>query len=199
MVFSRAILGTGRMYTGRALTFPSDRLHALKGVASELRTTRQDSFLFEYGIWQDQICEQLFWRRTRSHDDDSLSLPSSCWAATGGPKIWLYQDEIEIRQAMPKSITIDDSGSLIVSGPLSDAVLTSFPLPKEVEGQLRNNFPERFLLSGWGSDEESTSPYLLTQRPSGIEIMGIGVFDANPVLNARCSFLVSGTRNFREP
>jgi len=64
-----------RAYTQRLLTFLSDRLHALKGVASEMQKTRQDSFLFEYGIWEDQIYEQMLWKRTRPHrKDNSLHL-----------------------------------------------------------------------------------------------------------------------------
>jgi len=189
-----------KAYTRRLLTFPSDRLHALKGVASEMQKTRQDSFLFEYGIWEDQIYEQLLWRRTRPHqEEDSLHLPSWCWAGTGGAKVWWYDDWVEIHEGMPRTFTIDDSGSINVLGHVTKAGIVISLLPQEVEEEIRGRFPEETLLPGWSSDDDSVPPYLLTNRSHGNMILGIGVFDGNPVFQASFLFLVSVARGARTP
>lgn len=40
-----------RLYTRKSLTYPGDRIHALRGIITEIEPTRQDQFLFDYGVW----------------------------------------------------------------------------------------------------------------------------------------------------
>jgi hypothetical protein len=186
--------GIMKEYTRRALTYPSDRIHALKGVASEFQKTRDDEFLDKYGVWKNDIHEPSFWMRTRPHHgNDSLPLPSWCWAATGGPKVWIGEDWS--LQAMPEATTMDETGSLIVSGQSIMATVALLHAPQELRDDIKENFRHEVFLSldeGNLSDEDSElSAYLLTTgEPRNIPI-GIGTFDAEPVLQARCFFLAS--------
>ena len=58
-----------RSYTSRALTFPSDRLPALAGVADVVHKRTGSSYVA--GLWQDDILGDLQWQITyywKSHD-----------------------------------------------------------------------------------------------------------------------------------
>jgi hypothetical protein len=48
-------------YTRRALTFPSDRTEAIRGVAEEFQRSRTDRYIPDYGVWEDQLTNQLLW------------------------------------------------------------------------------------------------------------------------------------------
>ena len=77
-------------YTERKLSHSSDRPYALQGIVAEMQQTRQDQFLYEYGVWESELHEHVLWRQTEldAPEDQSLDLPSWCWAATGGTKVW---------------------------------------------------------------------------------------------------------------
>ena len=52
-------------YTFKSLTYPSDRLYALRGIVSDMQeTTRRDKFHFEYGVWQEGLTDDLLWWKT---------------------------------------------------------------------------------------------------------------------------------------
>jgi hypothetical protein len=77
-------------YTRRALTFPSDRTEAIRGVAEEFQRSRTDRYILDYGVWEDQLTDQLLWFKDGSFfDNGRLShKPSWSWITTGGAKIW---------------------------------------------------------------------------------------------------------------
>ncbi|OBR10930.1 Alkyl hydroperoxide reductase thiol specific antioxidant mal allergen [Colletotrichum higginsianum IMI 349063] len=92
-------------YTNKLLTVPSDRLVALLGISAEMQKSRTDSFVPEFGVWEDNLSEQLLWRPTDMMHENLPGLPSWCWAATGGAKAWLVdeQDRIVPNEVMVKS------------------------------------------------------------------------------------------------
>jgi len=86
-----------RSYTTRSLTYPSGRLHALRGIVTHLQRNRKDRFLHKYGVWEDELHQQLLWRQLApSIETDSLPLPTWSWAATGGAKQWMDSTHLEM-------------------------------------------------------------------------------------------------------
>ncbi|KAF4993385.1 hypothetical protein FDECE_13418 [Fusarium decemcellulare] len=78
------------IYSQKQLTVPSDRMPALLGIVSQLRKTRNDSFREDVGTWEDELAEQLLWRQL-DEPRDQLELPSWCWAAAAGKKLWMFK------------------------------------------------------------------------------------------------------------
>lgn len=75
-------------YTKKLLTYPTDRLIALTGVANQIAKSTKDTPLF--GVWNTRIAEQLLWKCTAAIEPkDTIELPSWSWAATGGAKQWM--------------------------------------------------------------------------------------------------------------
>ncbi|CAN9173181.1 unnamed protein product [Alternaria alternata] len=77
-------------YTRRALTFPSDRTEAIRGVAEEIQRSRTERYIPDYGVWDDQLTNQLLWFKDGPFfDNGRLShKPSWSWITTGSAKIW---------------------------------------------------------------------------------------------------------------
>lgn len=109
------------IYSGKKVTFPSDRLIALQGVANEEGRRREDRFLSE-GIWETGIPQQLLWFRGSILNQDNNSLPSWSWASTAGSKYWLAS-LLRTRHSDPLDhscvvIQMIGQGNLSVSGDL---------------------------------------------------------------------------------
>lgn len=77
-------------YTRRALTFPSDRTEAIRGVAEEYQGSRKARYIPDNGVWEDQLTDQLLWFKDGPFfDNGRLShKPSWSWITTGSAKIW---------------------------------------------------------------------------------------------------------------
>ncbi|KAH0565967.1 hypothetical protein GP486_000635 [Trichoglossum hirsutum] len=79
------------LFTQRSLTYETDRLHALSGIASSIRWP-SDKFLA--GLWDEELPVSLLWR-TRSNPRDRATLvsrryknyyaPTWSWASVTGP------------------------------------------------------------------------------------------------------------------
>jgi hypothetical protein len=61
-------------YSSRYLTDPEDRLHALAGIAGELRALWDDDYL--YGLWRRCLVTLLAWSSLREQDSRSTRAPS---------------------------------------------------------------------------------------------------------------------------
>ncbi|KAF4874279.1 hypothetical protein CGCSCA1_v006615 [Colletotrichum siamense] len=114
---SSSWLGILSQYTAKALTYPSDRLVAIRGIAtaktgssnlfrhtlssgqassSEKEVVEDRAALidlkpvFRFGVWKAQLTEQLLWLPMEKpyEEDDLPNLPSWSWAASGGHKVW---------------------------------------------------------------------------------------------------------------
>ncbi|KAH7080586.1 heterokaryon incompatibility protein-domain-containing protein [Paraphoma chrysanthemicola] len=112
-------------YSAKALTYPSDRLEALKGIAAQLQRSRTDQYHPKYGVWQNRFIEQLFWLHVGPQNDDgALNLPSWSWAATQSKKIWptdssySSNDYVRLLRAdeLTRPITITAAGCIQMVG-----------------------------------------------------------------------------------
>ncbi|KAH0426238.1 heterokaryon incompatibility protein [Colletotrichum camelliae] len=116
-VLSSSWLALLSEYTGKVLTYPSDRLVAIRGIATETTgasnlfrhmftdektaSAEKDASegmpalevidsMFKFGVWKAQLLEQLLWLPIEmSNEDEYLpELPTWSWAASGGGKRW---------------------------------------------------------------------------------------------------------------
>src|SRR4051812_31283558 len=78
-------------YTGRSITFTSDRLHAISGIA-RLFTPRIRS-PYVAGLWLAELDDGLEWGRAGDTFQDAKlpDYPTSSWAAHPGLVAWPYQ------------------------------------------------------------------------------------------------------------
>lgn len=108
-----------QIYTKKHLTYPSDRLVALQGIVTELQHEQKSQYYSEYGVWKDDIHEQILWGHVHPvSDTQDLPLPSWSWAATGGSKDWLALCPFERIECVADSIDISNVGTLSCVGSL---------------------------------------------------------------------------------
>ena len=76
-------------YTRRSLTFDSDKLPAISGVAKDFRSRTGCTYIA--GIWQEDLVAGLLWRMFEPGETISHTLPSWSWARLKGPvRFWSY-------------------------------------------------------------------------------------------------------------
>jgi hypothetical protein len=117
-------------YTTRSLTFASDCIEALRGIAALYQNHRKDRYIPEYGVWEKDLVSQLFWFNNGSCFDDGrlVNMPSWSWAATQSAKTWPSKREAK---EMPERLVITFAGHLRVFGHLS----TIQPAPSYVQDE----------------------------------------------------------------
>ncbi|KAK1974445.1 heterokaryon incompatibility protein-domain-containing protein [Colletotrichum cereale] len=197
-------------YTRRRLTVPSDRLFALLGIAAENQKFRNDSFVPEFGVWEDKLAEQLLWRPTGTNDEDVPSLPSWCWAATGGQKMWLLDlldhsihSELAVK-ILPKVVSLRKSGSVHVLGLLIRSKVASLPLPEccirsfnyitncRMENPSKSS-PEKVLFPGYTLERCSIRRFAILNPTGACKILGIALFDRDKYFSECFCFILSST------
>lgn len=107
-------------YITKELTFESDRLYALHGIGTKEHFDRRGRFLFEYGVWEEHILEEILWTKTESHlAGNGLNLPSWTWASLTGQRHWPLRRPCSGQSVLwyTKSQNLKvDSSTLIVPG-----------------------------------------------------------------------------------
>lgn len=83
-------------YSGRELTFPTDKLVAISGIANEIQKQRpKDKYVF--GSWRSDIREDLLWSGQTAQSKDSglegLHIPSWSWACHPGGVQFLWDEK----------------------------------------------------------------------------------------------------------
>lgn len=85
-------------YTRRQLTFSSDRLAALAGLAARVHTEHPE---VEYlaGLWSDTLHKSLLWETVANSERIRPNIaPSWSWASVTGSVAWAHQDYFAIDQ-----------------------------------------------------------------------------------------------------
>jgi hypothetical protein len=124
-----------RSYVELSLTYESDRLPALSGLAKQMGSVRKGRYLA--GLWEDSLFEDLMWWVTESNCPQARRpkewrAPSWSWASIEGRilhRIYPIKnthctiDEIEIITAGQDPTGAMASGKLVVSGIILPAIL----------------------------------------------------------------------------
>lgn len=112
-------------YTRRQLTFSSDRLAALSGLAARAHTAKPEA-KYLAGLWSDTLPQSLMWEaRNRSERIRPYIAPSWSWASVTGPVSWPLQQYFDTQDRT--RLQIIDSSCLPATpsryGALKDARL----------------------------------------------------------------------------
>jgi hypothetical protein len=181
-------------YTGMKLTYPNDRIHALRGITSDMGRRRQDRFMDNYGVWESHIHEQvLFIQREMMIDAESLGLPSWSWAATGGKKSWYKAQMLSsIHEYLPEKFELNISGSLSVAGHSTEVVL-QLEMPYSNHNASRYD-PLLHQAEGFmfGSDipEAVARPCYPILHPTRVkDILGLATLDQHAKTQVTCLFV----------
>ncbi|KAF5576778.1 het-domain-containing protein [Fusarium pseudocircinatum] len=147
------------MYLIRQLTFGSDKLNAIMGLAKQINISQNANSppLGNYilGLWSSSLENALLWSKRGSGYSRNSQFPSWSWTSIGGT--WLYQrpppfpafaSKATILRTPPESWTIDPtrearSYRLVISGYAADAVLVPYnfsPGQNQVQWTLRTGF-----------------------------------------------------------
>jgi hypothetical protein len=144
-------------YTGKKLTYPWDRLYALRGTINELQKTRSDKFRFDVGMWENEILDQILWLQIRIiNEEDSLDFPTWNWVTTGGSKTWICMNPFLVYDSrlLPKSLDINDDDFLVATGHLSYMPLIFCRSSPNIVGHFRiSNYESIFTGTFWGSNQ----------------------------------------------
>ncbi|KAK9416755.1 putative Heterokaryon incompatibility domain-containing protein [Seiridium unicorne] len=105
-------------YTKRELTYHTDRLKAIEGVAHEMERGGREGY--SKGIWADDLISGVLWVPLElNKDKDNLAdVPSWSWASTAGRKSWLLRDLEGEWCDITNSFSITDANTLRISGQL---------------------------------------------------------------------------------
>lgn len=174
-------------YSRKHLTYCSDRITALLGIVNQISESRGSLFVSKFGVWEDQLIEQLLWRPVETRDeDDLLNLPSWCWAATGGSKFWQFWSGSEEATVVlaAKAVLLADSASLSASGVLIRTTTT--PLlaccTDYYHGKIRlkttsiGSF-EDTLLRGFDGETDTRERFLVFDPSDTSQSFGLAIFD----------------------
>lgn len=168
-------------YSAMRLTFPTDRIIALLGIVAHLGESRNDRFVPETGVWEDQLAEQLLWRPLQTTNEDLPDLPSWCWAATGGAKCWLVLvDVLEIiLNGAVQTVKLKESGSLGASGLLIKAKIAPLPLRECCIDPFSMGFdrPETCILPGYAEEYDNINRFPILNPNATRNILGLALFD----------------------
>ncbi|KAH7305783.1 heterokaryon incompatibility protein-domain-containing protein [Stachybotrys elegans] len=195
-----------QVYTSKSLTFPSDRIIAVSGIACEYESERNTGFVADLGVWESWFEGQLLWTPvTAAHRtaDDLHHLPSWCWAATGGGKRRVPRDsflhEARVKDKVTdtaQTITLGANGTATARGPLLRAKTASSPIKECCIQYYRQCIPgdrwqpEADVLPSDPTQGCNMDAFLIFDVDDTSRILGIARFDrSTPVSEIFCLVL----------
>lgn len=168
------------IYSTMRLTFATDRINALLGIVAQMGESRNDRFVSELGVWEDNLANQVLWKDLTTTDEDLPGLPSWSWAATGGGKHWLSTREPHevLLDEVEQSVKLKESGSLSASGLLIRATIASSPL-QECCARLSPNVSrlEDWILPGYTGQKYNIGRFPILNPDGTSSLLGLAVFD----------------------
>lgn len=187
-------LGT---YSAMRLTFPADRITALLGIVAQMGESRNDRFLAELGVWEDNLVSQLLWKEFTTTEEDLPDLPSWSWAATGGGKQWpefVHLDEVLLKEAV-QAVKLKESGSLNASGVLIRANIATRPLQECCIQDFRiARVLEGWILPGYAARDYNIGRFPILNPDMTRNILGLAVFDRSMHFSECFSFVLASSR-----
>ncbi|KAK2744551.1 alkyl hydroperoxide reductase thiol specific antioxidant mal allergen [Colletotrichum kahawae] len=174
------------LYSGKKLTIQSDRITALLGIVAALQEDRGDSFRTEFGVWEDDLAEQLLWRHSEAPCNDFPNLPSWCWAATGGSKNWATTNihpellSTVVVNQNSHTVTLTQSGSLNASGLLIRVRASSLCFQDCCLAEFWHDYsPEGRLIPGYSGAEDRAGRFPIYHVGGTRSVLGLGIFDSS--------------------
>jgi len=162
-------------YTRRELTFKSDKLVAVQGIATEFGKSSNKQYW--YGLWLEDLPEDLFWHgQGRLQRDVGNDIPSWSWASTTGGILFKSFEE-PIRSCRYISKDVATPGQLTIMGLIKEVEELRGPVECQafsIENLQRMDFAGE-LHDEYKSGSIRVEPTFLLLQDS--EKAGWGVFD----------------------
>lgn len=106
-------------YTKRALTYPTDKLVALQGLANTMAKQRPDDQYVD-GLWHSDLPGALLWfnsSENRLEQITELTLPTWLWASRNGGIEFLMTDPYEVEHETT-TFRVEDPGIIVLNAPV---------------------------------------------------------------------------------
>ncbi|KAF2972246.1 hypothetical protein GQX73_g1293 [Xylaria multiplex] len=202
-------------YTAMNLTYTSDRLRAIEGIATELKKTKRHGYRtfplkpdidrgpYQFGVWETSMPTELVWMHSsmpkagREH-----KIPTWSWGSTEGDKRWCL-DSIFVPavETTYKALSISASGILNIHGHVGTKShaqrigYSSVEVPRPVQEWISltttNVSPE----AAFFSTAAEPSVRMILDESELHRILGFGHFDERPEHDVFFSILASAKRN----
>ena len=110
-------------YTIRDLTYLSDKLTAVQGIANEMQASRKDRYVS--GLWDGELPQQLFWIGRETRRPDALrAFPTWSWASTHGACLdWTPRRLVGGRLSAHSKCEFEDESTLVVVAKGKDCLI----------------------------------------------------------------------------
>lgn len=110
-------------YTLRDLTYLSDKLAAVEGIARIMQRDRRDRYVS--GVWTDELPQQLFWAgRGTTRPTELQSFPTWSWATTQGPCVSFVPKRVPMDKVTIRcESVVQDSSTLVIHGHSRETVI----------------------------------------------------------------------------
>ncbi|KAF2832794.1 HET-domain-containing protein [Ophiobolus disseminans] len=183
-------------YSSKQLTYKSDRLCALQGIAEHARHIRRDYYYHEYGVWKRTLPEDLLWKqRTAASATGSLDKPTWSWACTDGPKQWCMRYHAAETLRLFEKLEISSNGSILATGTVTVSPLALQPNADVLLKPLSD--ADSFDFEGVILLDDNFSSCVITSSIEDARPMGIAALDSmESVPLARCFIILSAKRGF---
>jgi hypothetical protein len=159
-------------YSRRQLTFPSDKLPAISGIASEFRTATNSKYLA--GLWRDNLPMDLLWSSvfdsvplSRARCLSDYRAPSYSWASLDVPIRYYHTESAEETDLTPaidiKSAKCETESSLNPLGEVTHAslVLSGYVAEGMLSSLMDDKTAERIYHLRFSGTADSNSPPLI--------------------------------------
>lgn len=181
-------------YTSRRLTYHTDRLKAVEGVASEMRRSGRKGY--KSGTWADNCIPEVLWipLQQSQEKDDLLDVPSWSWASTGSPKNWLFNETEHTWHDPASTICLASPNSLHLSGQLitadtiqpllHDCCIIALSLSTKQAGPeyrgdtIRMLFLKKFLATDWFNEPDLKFRRLFIGFRAAKSLRGLALMDS---------------------
>ncbi|KAI1143339.1 heterokaryon incompatibility protein-domain-containing protein [Hypoxylon sp. FL0543] len=204
-------------FTMANLTYASDRLPAIQGIATEMGGTKRhpyrggnlyprdvDRGQYRFGLWDNSMPTELIWMQTSQPRPNETvpDIPSWSWGRLQGKKTWCLNSVFvpSVEKAY-NLLSVKDCGSLRIHGNLGMNDLTEragcscvevpAPVRRWIVLTTTNASPEADIF--WTPIQPPVQMILDGRNPC--RILGFGCFDESPETDVFFSILASADRN----
>jgi hypothetical protein len=115
-------------YTLRNLTYPTDKLAAVEGLARIMQRGRAGRYVS--GVWTDDLPQQLFWiGRGTTRPLEQRIFPSWSWASTHGPCVTTSDRLLPDKITLLCGLEIKNAATLVVYGKANACLIKRVAIP----------------------------------------------------------------------
>ena len=180
-------------YSQLNLTRMSDRLVAISGLATQMKTV--DSGRYLAGLWEASLMSDLTWFTTKDSSESLCNVPSWSWASVSSAVTFFAHGYTDTGKSMAKLISINYESAAQEGQNIFDASPTSISLHARVEetyldaNSISVKFLKRFPENGLGRISVAFHPDRDMSSFAGI-VFCMRIYEIRTGRSSQCGFLV---------